>query len=520
MVGPSAKEKKSQTGKRRKINVACSNCAKSHSSCDSCRPCSRCIKKELQDSCVDKPRKKRKYLDGIPDVKLPNQLRSEEPVTVSANMTRQPSLSQEQQLFSDPQHIIHRSTFMSNAANSEYAILSNIISQDGGMINKIPVDVLYSNPNSNGNTNMGNSPNNMRRSLPQSPESESSMTARPIVYNNVSSTTRQHSANVPPQPYPSEYQNVYSLLLGPKSNQIVSSRINLFENHFPLVPVHGGGSSLSFKRLLTAKQPRGPELQYNKSINQYYLNNETLTFPEVMTRYKSTKQHTVSFALECRSDTGNTSGNNNAFTPRCNREWEHSLRYSSPMEIYTLINEPFCHTMGFRHLLLYLRNRFNQKDIVSMCRSMTEFRPIFIACSMTLTEEDMIFMEQCYQRTLLEYSKFIGQIGTPTCVWRRNGQISYINEEFEILTGWTREELLNKMTFIVEILDDDSVRDYFKTFSSVAYKDFKGCEQMKTCRLLTPLEGQVVNCGCMWTLKRDISGLPLMILGNFMPILP
>ena len=99
-------------------------------------------------------------------------------------------------------------------------------------------------------------------------------------------------------------------------------------------------------------------------------------------------------------------------------------------------------------------------------------------------------------------------------------RISYINEEFEILTGWTREELLNKMTFIVEILDDDSVRDYFKTFSSVAYKDFKGCEQMKTCRLLTPLEGQVVNCGCMWTLKRDISGLPLMILGNFMPILP
>lgn len=131
----------------------------------------------------------------------------------------------------------------------------------------------------------------------------------------------------------------------------------------------------------------------------------------------------------------------------------------------------------------------------------------------------MIFMEQCYQRTLLEYVKFIAQIGTPTCIWRRNGQISYVNEEFEILCGWTREELLNKMTFIVEIMDDESVRDYFKTLSKVAYRDFRGSEKMKVCRLLSPIKGKIIHCCCMWTLKRDVSGLPLMILGNFMPIL-
>lgn len=154
-----------------------------------------------------------------------------------------------------------------------------------------------------------------------------------------------------------------------------------------------------------------------------------------------------------------------------------------------------------------------------MCRSLAEFRPTFIAIAVTLTEEDMIFMEQCYQRTLLEYDQFISQMGTPTCVWRRNGQVSYVNDEFSLLTGWTRADLLFKMTFIVELMDDESVREYFKTFNRVAYRDFKGSERMKTCKLLTPFRGREVECCCIWTLTRDVFGLPLMIIGNFMPIL-
>lgn len=197
----------------------------------------------------------------------------------------------------------------------------------------------------------------------------------------------------------------------------------------------------------------------------------------------------------------------------------HSLRYATPMEIYTLISKPFSHTSGFHSLLQYLRSRFNREDIVEMCRSLAEFRPTFIAIAVTLTEEDMIFMEQCYQRTLLEYDQFISQMGTPTCVWRRNGQVSYVNDEFSLLTGWTRADLLFKMTFIVELMDDESVREYFKTFNRVAYRDFKGSERMKTCKLLTPFRGREVECCCIWTLTRDVFGLPLMIIGNFMPIL-
>lgn len=582
----SNKAHKGKPRRKKNTNVACIHCSRCHLSCDSNRPCRRCVDKGMSETCVDAPRKRHKYLLGVPNNILPVTMQNDSTIissngsplsSGSANSSSANSLSSmssyplyrlqnvmvEKQHFYKPQHIIHKSKFLSNAADIEYSILSNMIQQDG-LLNKIPVDnILYQDPvvenTNNNNSNANNSIRNnsisscsnntssptlnilsqrpseiallnadyqQRISTDTPPTSNNSPTNESVVIRrSPSRTDSQQSTNatmnivdVPTQHYPSIFQNVYSILLGPHSDHILNSKINLFTHHFPLIPIEPNppdNNSLSFKRLI-ARDPsyKHSHVQKNNKINQIYLNNETMTFPEVATEHLNSTaadSSRLSFALECNSP--------EITNIRNNAEWEHSLRYSTPMEIYTMINKPFSHTPGFHHLLMYLRSRFNKKDIIEICQSMAEFRPIFIACSVTLTEEDMIFMEQCYQRTLLEYAKLLEQIGTPTCIWRRNGQISYINEEFEILTGWTREELLNKMTFIVEILDDESVRDYFKTFSSVAYKDFKGSEYMKTCRILSPIKGNIINCRCMWTLKRDISGLPLMILGNFMPIL-
>lgn len=70
-----------KTTRRRKANRACSHCQKAHLTCDDCksgqhrvrrsaylltqiaaRPCERCVKKGLADSCTDGARKKAKYL--------------------------------------------------------------------------------------------------------------------------------------------------------------------------------------------------------------------------------------------------------------------------------------------------------------------------------------------------------------------------------------------------------------------------------------------------------------------------
>ncbi|PWN35472.1 uncharacterized protein FA14DRAFT_114751, partial [Meira miltonrushii] len=48
--------------RRRKANRACSHCQKAHLTCDDSRPCERCVKKGLADTCTDGARKKAKYL--------------------------------------------------------------------------------------------------------------------------------------------------------------------------------------------------------------------------------------------------------------------------------------------------------------------------------------------------------------------------------------------------------------------------------------------------------------------------
>lgn len=198
---------------------------------------------------------------------------------------------------------------------------------------------------------------------------------------------------------------------------------------------------------------------------------------------------------------------------------DESLQFKEPEEIYAKVIHPFSYTPGFHKLIAYLRNRFPKALLVKMAKSMAVYRPSFIACTNSLREADLIFMEQCFQRTLLTYDKFLKVSGTPTIVWRRTGEIAYVGREFTVLTGWTQDQLMGeKPMFIVEVLDDKSVVEYFELFSKIAFGDFLGAT-MTECTLLTPKNDVKIRAGCMWTLKRDVFGIPMMIIGNFLPIL-
>lgn len=97
-------------------------------------------------------------------------------------------------------------------------------------------------------------------------------------------------------------------------------------------------------------------------------------------------------------------------------------------------------------------------------------RPSLIALQMPLSEEDEVFVEKCFQRSLLvsvtwparslysfflrlttcfffsvlqELEKLISFSGTPTCVWRRTGEICLVGDEFCLLTEWSKDELLD-----------------------------------------------------------------------------
>ncbi|KAJ1950863.1 Transcriptional regulator of nonfermentable carbon utilization [Dispira parvispora] len=237
--------------------------------------------------------------------------------------------------------------------------------------------------------------------------------------------------------------------------------------------------------------------------------------------------------------------------------------YRSSSDVYAYVREPFRYVDGFHFLMRLINDRLSKEDAIRICRAMSLFRPTFIALNMHLSTEDLVFMEKCFHRTLLEYEKLISFSGTPTVVWRRTGEIALVGKEFALLTGWSKEQLLgmapmpadtflptfgnghtgtsplvyNTLTnapgsngsgqnsaqppsshrYIFEFMDNSSVVDYWEKFAEHSYGNSEH-SVMTTCQLLRP-DNRKVPCTFCFTIKRAIFDIPLVIVGNFLPIL-
>jgi len=190
---------------------------------------------------------------------------------------------------------------------------------------------------------------------------------------------------------------------------------------------------------------------------------------------------------------------------------------NSTTEVYGNVNKPYDYKEGFHHLVKYVKGCMEKKNILRICRALAQFRPSFMAILIHLSEEDLIFMEKCFQRTLTEYEKLINFSGTPTVVWRRTGEIALVGKEFSLLTQWPRDQLLSKKTYIYELMDNSSAVEYWEQFSLIAFDTSQQCV-MTTCNLISH-QGTTVPCAFCFTIKRDIFDVPLAIVGNFLPLI-
>jgi hypothetical protein len=281
--------------------------------------------------------------------------------------------------------------------------------------------------------------------------------------------------------------------------------------------------------------------------------------------------------------------------------------------IYNSVTEPYSYTTGFHRLTNFIQKRFSPNATLKIAKSLASIRPSFISCTKTLNREDLIFMEKCFQRTLFEYEDFMRDCSTPTLVCRRSGEIAAVNKEFTLLTGWTKSVLLgrepnlnvnkgksgssagnslsnsvnnsgraglatprlramapergqeNRPTYVLlaELLDDDSVIEFYQDFARIAFGDSRG-SVTKRCNLLkyqtkemmekteedeekrrrgdmsggnkdmppgTMLGGRVskidgewgigrlerdgkMDCSYCWTVKRDVFDIPMLIVMN------
>ena len=272
-----------------------------------------------------------------------------------------------------------------------------------------------------------------------------------------------------------------------------------------------------------------------------------------------------------------------------------SRRRGDPSAIYENVTQPYSYTSGFHSLIAFLQKRFSSQSTLRIAKALASIRPSFLSCTKTLGREDLVFMEKCFQRTLWEYEDFINACGTPTIVCRRTGEVAAVGKEFSILTGWKKPVLLGheanlnvntggstgnastapssrgggmstpripegaldssrpQPVFLAELLDDDSVIEFYEDFARLAFGDSRGgvttrckllkyrskeeegmeevCEDGRTTGVkrkrgnvnvpgggtagqarideLGDRDGKV-ECSCCWTVKRDLFDLPMM----------
>jgi hypothetical protein len=291
------------------------------------------------------------------------------------------------------------------------------------------------------------------------------------------------------------------------------------------------------------------------------------------------------------------SGNANKFGPQSIL----GKRQRDPSAIYETVKEPYQYLTGFHNLIALVKRRFSNNKTLRIAKSLASIRPSFIACTRNLNRQDLIFMEKCLQRTLFEYEDFMGHCSAPTIVCRRTGEVAAVNKEFIALTGWTKDVLLGKEAnhnvnvgdtlsssasvggsekgglstpvlkpmqpdpiksgdgkpqpvFIAELMDDDSVIQFYEDFAQLAFGDSRGHVTRK-CRLLkyrtkeaaeslaseemstlkdprssilsnrvSRIDGEhgiskiekdgKMDCTYCWTIKRDVFDIPMLIVMN------
>ena len=271
-------------------------------------------------------------------------------------------------------------------------------------------------------------------------------------------------------------------------------------------------------------------------------------------------------------------------------------RVRDSSSIYESVQQPYSYTNGFHGLTNFLQKRFSPQRTLRIAKSLASIRPSFISCTKALNSEDLIFMERCFQRQLYEYEELINACGTPTIVCRRTGEVVAVGKEFTIVTGWSKEVLLGKEpnhnintggtsgqagtgtssrggfntprvpdearqqpVFLAELLDDDSVIQFYEDFARLAFGDPRGsvttqCKLLKYKTISDPTfarEGEStfddevesrlkkkrrmlgrgnaggeakitdlgeedgkVECAYCWMVKRDMFDMPMMIVMN------
>ena len=444
--GPKNQERST---KRKKASRACYHCQKAHLTCDDSRPCQRCIRKGLADQCVDGFRKKAKYLleeDEYATRAVPNQFKD---TTAPAHLLSGAvapeglTLPAQAQKYSPPTSIFdqtppaHANFSGGEAPQASFSI--DRTASTGFDVPSLEYSILSS---------MVHDADSGRSFSSDSPDLAPSQTMDLMdMYTKLN--------NAQPMGGAGDFNTLGSLnrlnVQHPSQNVFDSKRDPFYTGPPPMPLQMASGTPAGM-------QERRPG---NTTLGNSTYEPESVVSPSAISQASSGEARTSGTPAPLLSQgdaehARRASGSSERMVQGTNEAdaWRNRVA-----RVYRDDTRPFRYTEGYHILLKYATQKFDKADVLRIVRALAIFRPSLIALQMPLSEEDEIFVERAFQRTILEFEKLVTFSGTPTVVWRRTCEISLVGTEFCMLTQWSKEDLLGK--YIYQLMDKNSVLDYW-----------------------------------------------------------
>lgn len=103
--------------------------------------------------------------------------------------------------------------------------------------------------------------------------------------------------------------------------------------------------------------------------------------------------------------------------------------------------KPFNYVKGYARLSQYMEKNMAQNSRRRILGQLDLFRPKFRERTLTLTDLDLVHVEEWFEKSLLEYDRVFASMAVPACLWRRTGEIFRGNKEFAELINVPIEQM-------------------------------------------------------------------------------
>ncbi|KAF9447998.1 hypothetical protein P691DRAFT_801478 [Macrolepiota fuliginosa MF-IS2] len=207
--------------------------------------------------------------------------------------------------------------------------------------------------------------------------------------------------------------------------------------------------------------------------------------------------------------------------------------------------KPYNYVKGYARLSKWMDSNVSQESKQQILQPLSVLRPKFRAVAQSLRDLDLVFIEEAFERMLLDYDRVFSAMGVPACLWRRTGEIYKGNREFSELVGVDGYMLRDGRLCIYELMAEESAVNYWEKYGHVAFDSSQkavltSCvlrykpglhqnpvsiggsptkdpqkdqqDQKKDDQLM---EEGFISCCFSFTIRRDKWGIPSMIVGNF-----